>query len=141
MLRFVDVTDNLDLMIEPVDNNQPIMDSKDGKMRKQNKRAGKKKAQLDSLSAPVWNLIASSATFLLFCVTLICCFGSPALLSSCFGSSTCLSPFFACLETPIALSSRFLPTLILGSSAILLPFFMLSAASCHLASIALKTLK
>ena len=33
-LRFVDVTDNPDLTIEPVDNGQPITDSEDEKMRK-----------------------------------------------------------------------------------------------------------
>lgn len=36
-LWFVDVTDNPDLMIEPVNNGQPITDSKDEKVRKQNK--------------------------------------------------------------------------------------------------------
>lgn len=48
VLRFIDVTDNPELTIEPVDNNQPIMDSEDEKLKKQNKRAAKRKAQLDN---------------------------------------------------------------------------------------------
>ena len=41
--RFVNATDNPDLTIEPVDNNQPITDSKDEKVRKKNKCAAKRK--------------------------------------------------------------------------------------------------
>ena len=80
---FVDVTDNPDLTIEPVDNSQPITDSKDEKIRKQNKCAAKKKAQLNNLRAPVRTPTA----------------GSTALVLSCPGSSICLSPLSACPGT------------------------------------------
>lgn len=33
-LRFIYITDNLDLMIKPVDNGQPIINSKDKKVKK-----------------------------------------------------------------------------------------------------------
>lgn len=70
-LRFVDVTDNSDLTIEPVDNNQPITDSKDGKMRKQNKGAVMKKVQLDNLRALIRAPASDSAALLLSCLALV----------------------------------------------------------------------
>lgn len=122
-LRFVDVTNNLDLMIEPKDNAQPIMDSKDEKMRKQNNRTAKIKVQLDNLRTSREAPAAGSATLLL----------------SCSGSPTCLSPILACLETLIALSSCLVPAPVLGFLAVLLLFPLLSPTPPHLASIALRT--
>ena len=59
--RFIDVTDNLDFTIEPVDNGQPITDSEDEKVRKQNERVAKRKARLDNLHAAMWAPAAGSA--------------------------------------------------------------------------------
>lgn len=122
-LRFVDVTDNLDLMIKPKDNAQPITDSKDEKMRKQNDCTAKIKVQLDNLRTSR----KAPAT------------GSATLLLSSSGSPTCLSPILACLETLIALSSCFVPAPVLGFPAVLLLFPLLSPTPPHLASIALRT--
>ena len=124
-LRFVDVTDNQDLIIEPVDNGQPITDSEDEKMRKQNKRAAKKKARLDNLRAPVRAPAAGSAAFLL---------SRPE-------SSTRLSLFLARPGTPTALSSRFMPAPISRSPAVLSLLSVLSQSPPHLASTALRTFK
>lgn len=123
--RFVNVNDNRDLMIEPVDNGQVITDSEDEKMRKQNKHTDKKKTQLDNLRAPVLALVASSATLLLYCP----------------GSPTCLLPLLACRKTPIALLSYFLPAPVPRSLAVLSPLLVLSSTPLHLASIALRIFK
>lgn len=40
--RFIDVTDNPDLIIKPINNDQPILNSKDEKVMKRNKRVAKK---------------------------------------------------------------------------------------------------
>ena len=50
-LQFVNVTDKLELTIEPEDDDQPIMDYKDEMTRKWLKRAAKKKPRCDNLCA------------------------------------------------------------------------------------------
>lgn len=96
-LRFVDVTDNLDLKIEPIDNSQPITDSEDEKVRKLNKCVAKRKTQLNNLCTPVRALITGSAAVLLSCPALLSCLGSSAPLSSFSGSPTYLSSLATCL--------------------------------------------
>ena len=140
-LRFVDITDNPDLTIKPVDNGQPITDSKDKKMKKQNKHAAKKKAQLDNLHAPVRASAAGSATFLLSWLASISCSKSATSLSSRSGSLTCLSPLPTCLETPTTLLSCSMPAPILGFLVVLLHFPMLGLVPPYLISIAFKTFK
>ena len=123
--RFVDVTNNSNLTIKPVDNGQPITDSKDKKVKKKNKHAAKKKAQLDNLRPPVRASIAGSAVLLL---------SRPR-------SPTCLLLLPTCLGTLTALSSYFVSAPVLGSSAVWWPFLVLSPTSSHLASTAVRTFK
>lgn len=70
-LRFVDVTDNLDITIELVDNSQPITNAKNEKVMKQNKRAAKKKVQLDNLFTPIQTFTIDFVTLLLSCFALV----------------------------------------------------------------------
>ena len=139
--RFVAVTDNLHLTIELIDNGQPITDSKDERMRKQNKRAAKRKAQLGNLRTPVWAPVASFAALLLFCSALVSHLESPASLSSCPGSLTCSSPLLACSGTPTVLLSCPIPAPILGSPAVLSPFPVLGPTPLYLASTAFRIFK
>ena len=84
---------------------------------------------------------AGSAALLLFCSALVSHLRSPALLSSCSGSHTCLLPLFACSKTPIALSSCPVPAPVPGSPAVLLPLPVLGPTPPHLVYTALKTFK
>lgn len=115
---FIDVTDDSDLTIEPVDNCQPITDSENETIRKENKRATKKKMQLNNLHAPIRALAASSTTRLLFCPAFVSCLGSFAPLLSYFTFLTYLLPLLACLGNSTILLSSLMPTLVLGSLAV-----------------------
>lgn len=95
-LRFVNVTDNLDLKIETVDNCQPITDSEDKKVRKQNKGVAKRKMQLDNLRAPVRAHATGSAAVLLSHPALDSCLESSAPLSSFPRSPTYSSSLAVC---------------------------------------------
>lgn len=64
-----------------------------------------------------------------------------AHLWSCSESPTYLSPLFACPGTSTTLLSRFLPTLVSESPAVLLLLSVLSPAPPHLAYTALKIFK
>lgn len=136
-LRFIDITDNLKLTIKLVDNIQPITDSKNEKVRKQNKRAAKIKAQFDNLCTPIWDLAADSATLLSFCLISFSCLGLPAFLLSCLKSPTCLLPLYFCLKTPTALTSLLVPAPIPGSLVLFSLFCVLGLTALHLASKAL----
>ena len=138
-LWFINVTDNLDLIIELVDNVQSITNSKDEEMRKQNKHTAKKKARLDNRCIFMQAAPTGFPVFLSSCPIFISQPGSSALLSSCPGSPTSLLPLFTCPETPTALSSYLLPALVPGSSALLFFLLILSPTPSHLASTALKT--
>lgn len=123
--QFVDVTNNLDLTNESVDNDQPIRDSEDEKIRKQKKCAAKTKVQLDNLHTSIRALVASFTTLFL----------------SCSRSSTCLSSLSACFGIATALLSHLMLTPVPRSLIILLFFAVLSLTSPQLAFIALKTFK
>ena len=141
MLWFINGTDNSDLMIEPVDNVQPITDSKDEKVRKQNKRAAKKKARLNNICILMQALAGGSAVLLLSCPTPVFCSGSSAPLLPCFGSPICPSSLFSCLKTAIILSHCLVLAPVLRFLAGLLPLLVLGPAHLHLASTVLKTIK
>ena len=132
--QFIDVTNNSNLRIEPVDNSQSNRDFKNEKVRKKNKRAAKRKTKLNNLRAPMRVPAASSAALLLSCSALVSRpalvfhFRSLALLLSCPRSHTCLL-------------SRSLPTIVPGSPAVLLPLLVLGLAPPHLAFTALKIFK
>lgn len=140
-MRFIDVIDNRDLTIELVDNNQPITNSEDKMVRKQNKRAAKRKMQLDNFCASMQALTASSTALLLPCPSFVSWLGSLAFLSSCPRSPTCLSLFSTYSGTPIALLSCFLLASGFRSPVILLSLPILSLTSSYLASIDFKTVK
>ena len=125
---FVNVTNNRDLTIEPVDNNQTITEFEDEKMRKQNKRAAKRKARLDKLSTPMRTPVASSAALLSSRPTLVSCHGSSAPLSSCLRFLTRL------LSCPM-------PAPVPRSPAVLLPLHVLGSAPLHLVSSTLRIFK
>ena len=118
-----------------------MTDFKDEKVRKQNKRAAKRKAQLDNLYAPIRAFADSSAAFSLFCLAFISHPGSPAFLLSCLRSFNYLFFFCAYFRTFTALSSRLLPALVFESPAVLSPLLMLDPASFYLASTAFRTFK
>lgn len=140
-LRFIDVTDNPDPTIKPVDNNQPITDFEDEKVKIKNKYATKKKAQLDNLHASVRAHIASSTALLLPRFALVSCprFFTP--LSSYLGSFIHLLLFFTYPGTPTALLSHLVPTSVLESLAILLSLSLLGPTPSYFAYISLKTFK
>lgn len=133
-LRFVDVTDDLDLTIELVDNGQPITNSKDEKVRKQNKCVAERKARLDNLHAPVRAPAAGSAACSSSRPAPVSRPGSPAPSSSRLGSPTRSSP----LPSPI---SRPLPAPVLGSPAVLSSLPVLGPAPPHLTSSSLRIFK
>lgn len=137
----MDITDNSDLTIEPVDNVESITDFKGERVIKKNEYRAKRKAQLDNLRVPKRAPTASSTNFLLFRLLLISWLRSHPLLSSCLGSPTCLLPLLAQFQTFTALSSRFVPAPVFESLAVLLPFPMLGPTPQHLASTAFKTFK
>lgn len=139
--RVVEIIDNLDLTIELVNNGQQITDSENEKMKKKNKCAAKRKAQLDNLFALVRAPAASFAALLLSYSALISCpkFFTPLL--SRFGCSTYLLPLLACPEILITSFSRLVPTLVPVFSAILLLFFVLGSILLHLTSKAFKAFK
>ena len=124
-LRFVDITNNPDLTIEPMDNGQPITDSEDEKVRKQNKRTARRKTELNNLRAAVRDPAP----------------GFTALLSSYPGSLTCWLPLPARPGTPTALLSRLVRVPVPGSPAVLLPLPVLGPTPPHLASTAFRTFK
>lgn len=51
--QFVDITNKLELAIEPKDDSQPIMDSEDEIARKEWERTAKRKTRHDNLSTPM----------------------------------------------------------------------------------------
>ena len=140
-LQFIDITNDPDLTIELIVNNQPIMDSEDEKVKKQNKRAPKRKTQLDNLFALVWVPVGGFAALLSFHPILILCFGSPTLLSSYFGSPTYLLLFLICPEIPTALLSCFVPAPVPGFLAALLSFSVDGPGLLYLPSTALGIFK
>ena len=104
--RFVDVTDKLELAIEPKVDNQPITDFKNEKVRKGLKRAAKRKARRNNLCVLLRQaFITGSVAFLLL---------GPAL-SSCspmFASLSChklLNLSLSCFPVPALLSCPGLP--------------------------------
>ena len=139
--QFVPVTDDQDLTIEPVDNDQPITDSEVEKVRKQNKDVAKRKMQLNNLCAHVWAPAAGFAALSLSRPASVSCSESSAFLSSCPGSPTRLLLLLAYLRTPTAFSSRLVPAPVLGSPAVLLPFPVVGPSSLYLASTAFRTFK
>lgn len=132
--RFVNITENPNLTTKPIDNGQPIIDSEDEKIRKQNKRVAKRKAQLNNLYALMRAPTADSAAWLLSSPTLISCLESLTLLLSCPWSPTYLSP----LSTPI---SHLVPTPIPTSLALLFLLLVLGPAPPYLASSVLRIFK
>lgn len=124
-----------------MDNNQPVTDFEDKNVKKQNKRAVKRKPRLINLLAFVRALATGFAAPLLSHCAPVSCFGSPASLTFCPGSSTCLSPLFPCLRTRSALSSRLVSALVPRSQAILSSLPMLSSTPPHLTSTALRIFK
>lgn len=71
MPRFVNIINNPGLIIEIIANSQPIMDSKNEKVRKQNEHAAKKKAKLPNFCTFMQAPTTGSATFLLSCPALV----------------------------------------------------------------------
>lgn len=136
-LRFIDITDNLELTIKPVDNGQPITDFTNEKVRKQNKRAAKIKAQFDNLCTPIWDFAADSTALLSFCPIFFSYLGLLAFLLSCLKSPTCLLPLYFCLETPTTLTSLLVPAPIPRSPVLFSLFCVLGPTALHLASTAL----
>lgn len=94
------------------------MDSKDKKIKRQNKRKAKRKTRLNNLCAPIQAPVADFAACLLSCPSFVSSPESLVLLLSDPGSLTCLSS----LLTPI---SCFLSAPIPASLAVLLPFCVL----------------
>ena len=104
---FVDITDKLELAIEPEDDGQPITDSEDEKVRKRLKRATKRKSRRNNLCVLVRQaLVAGSVTLLLSVSALLSCFPVPALLSCPESPTLSLS----CLPIPTLSSCLELPT-------------------------------
>lgn len=101
----------------------------------------KKKPWLDYLYALVRAFTTNWTAFWLSYFAFISCFISPAPFLSCFKSSICLLPLFACPKTHITLSSRFISALIPKSLPVLSSFLVLSLISSYLALTALKTFK
>lgn len=134
--RFVNVTNNLDLTIELVVNGQPITDSKNEKVEKQNKHAASQKMRLDNLHTPVRAPAAGSPAFLLCCFALVFYSGSSAPFSSCPRFPTYFLPLFVCPRTSTSLLSCPISALVLKSLAILLFFSVLGATPLYLASTA-----
>lgn len=141
LLQFVDVTENSDLIIEPVNNCHTITDFKDKKMRKYIKGAIKRKTQLDNPRTALQAPAAGSVGLLLPYFTLVSGLKSPFPLLSFFRSPTCLSSLPTCLETFVALLSRLIPAPIPESLVVLLSVFMLSPILSYLVFTALKTFK
>ena len=107
-LQFIDVTDKLELTIEPKNNGQPITDSKDQKVRKRLERAAKRKARHDNFHAPMRQVLTtSSAALLLSGPALLSHPLMPALLSH-LGS---LIPLSSYLPVPALLSRLPMPAL------------------------------
>ena len=70
-------------MIKPEDNDQPITDFKDKKIKKKLKCVAKRKTQYNTLCISIWQTLAAGSTaFLLSGLALLSCFPVP-LLSSC----------------------------------------------------------
>lgn len=139
--QFIDVINNPDLTIEPVNNNLAITNFEVEKVKKQNKYAAKRKARLNNLCDPVRALAASSAALFLSCPTLVFYCGSFAPLLSCLESPTFLSLLFACPETAIALLSCLVPAPVPEFLAVLLFLSMLDLTLPHLVSTAAKIFK
>lgn len=103
--------------LDLVDNNQPIMDSKDEKIKKRLEYIAKRKIQCDNLCAYIWATSVGSIAFSLSCLrspTLLLSYSgqvltadSIALQLSCSGSST----LFLSRSVP-TLSSYHMPTLL-----------------------------
>ena len=126
-LRFVNVTNKLELAIGPEDNGQPITNSKDEKVRKKLECVAKRKTQRNNLYTPMQQAFnASSVAFLLSGLALLSyllgfallfCFGLSTLLFSCSSMpilSFCLespTPLLSCLLISVVLSCLGLPTL------------------------------
>lgn len=110
-------------------------------MRKQNKRAAKRKMQLDNLYALVQAPAIGSTAFLLSCLACVSCFGSFAPLLSCLGSFTHLLPLFAYPITPTALLSYLMLASVPRSTVVLLLLPVLSPTPPHLVSITVRTFK
>lgn len=128
VLQFVDITNNTDLTIEPVDNGQPITDSKDEKVRKQNKRAVKRKTQLNNLHASEQAPATSFAALLLSYSASVFCFKS-------------FAPLLSCLRSLTYFLSYLMPAPIPESLAVLLLFLVFGPALLYLAFTVLRTFK
>lgn len=131
---FINVTDKPELVIEPEDDSQLIIDSEDKKARKEFERAVKKKLRHHNLGTHVWQAFAAGSAALLLSdllmLTLLFCPSIPALLS-CLGSPI---PLSSCLPVP-ALLSRLLVYALLSHLlmlALLSRLFMPALLSCPL---------
>lgn len=74
------VIDNPNLTIKPVNNNQPIINSKNKKRRKENKHIAKKKVQLNNLHTLVQAFTTGFVAFLFFYLASISYFELSAFL-------------------------------------------------------------
>lgn len=128
MAQFVDVINDPDLTIKLINNSQLIINFKDKKMRKQNKRVAKKKMQRNNFCAFIQAPAASSTAVLLFYPTFVSCSKSPAYLASCSGSLTYLLSCLILAPVP-------------KSPAIFLSFSILDPAFFHLTFTALRIFK
>lgn len=108
------------------------MDFEDEKVRKQNKRAAKKKMQLDNLRASIRAPAASSVAFLSSLLTTVSYLGFSAPFSFCLGSLTCLSSLLTCPGTHIAFLFCFLPAPVPESLAVFSFLLVLGPVSPHL---------
>lgn len=124
-----------------MNNGQPIIDSEDEKMGKQNKHVVKRKTRLNNLHALIEAPTTVSIAFLLSCLAPVSHLRSPTSLLSHPGSSIYLLLLFAYLGTPTTLLSHLILALVLRSLAILLFFLLLGPTPFHLVSATFGTFK
>lgn len=150
--RFINVTDKLELAIEPEDNSQLITDFEGEKVRKRLKHISEKKARQYNFCASMWQALdVDSISLLLFGLTLLSCF----IVLNLFSDPGLPTPLLSCPLIPVMLCHSRLPTLLLSLlsmpallscptmlalSSLLIPAlfssFILISASCFMLDLA-----